>query len=242
MMVNALHFIFRNCIPLLALFFIVSCGKVSPEGNIELKSEKLPDFTEIVCKGKFRVFLVNAAQNSVDVETYPNVFENLNISVKEQKLTISERSSTKGVDFYNITIYSRKNPSAISLSDSVEFNVSGEINTRNIAINLKNNAKFIGSVRAKKAEVEMKDTSLANFKGFTEKAYLKISDTANLVAPYWLIDNLDIDFRNGGYAEVNVKDTLKGKISNTAKFLYYNDPIRAFKIDRTANVENKKLE
>lgn len=233
---------FRSLVFLGVFLIAVSCSKVAPEGNIELKSEKLPDFTEIVCQGKFRVFLVHSAQNSVDVETYPNIFDNLAISVKENQLTISERRKTQGVDFYNITIYARKNPVAIALSDSVEFNVSGEINSRNIAINLKNNAKFIGSVRAKKAEVEMKDTSLANFKGFTEKALLKITDTANLVAPYWLIDNLDIDFKNGGYAEVNVKDTLKGKISNTAKFLYYNDPIRAFKIAPTANVENKRLE
>jgi hypothetical protein len=44
------------------------------------------------------------------------------------------------------------------------------------------------------------------------------------------IENLNIDSKNGNYAEVNVKDSLKGHIQNTAKFLYYNDPIRALKL------------
>ena len=88
----------------------------------------------------------------------------------------------------------------------------------------------------------MLNTSRANFTGFTKNASLKISDTANFISPYWVLDNLEIEAKNGVYAELNVKDTLKGKIGNTAKFLYYNDPIRALKIDKTANVQNKKLD
>ena len=88
----------------------------------------------------------------------------------------------------------------------------------------------------------MLNTSRANFTGKTKVAFIKIADTANLIAPYWMIENLNIDSKNANYAEVNVQDSLKGNIKNTAKFVYYNDPIRAFKIDKTANVQNKELE
>ena len=87
----------------------------------------------------------------------------------------------------------------------------------------------------------MTQKSRANFLGKTKDAVIKIADTASLIAPYWFIDNLKIDSKNGNYAEVNVKDSLKGEIKNTAKFVYYNDPIRAFKIEKTANVNNKEL-
>ena len=88
----------------------------------------------------------------------------------------------------------------------------------------------------------MSDLSLANFKGFTKDVDVKIKDTANILAPYWIVDNMNIFAKNGVYAEVNVKDSLKGSIDDTSKMLYYNDPIRAFKIGKNTNVANKKLE
>ena len=202
----------------------------------------LEDFTNINLEGKFRVFYVNGAKSFVNVETYPNILNNLKIKVKDKTLNITESRETQGVDFYNVTIYSKYNLEKISISDSVEMNISSEIKTDNFKLNLKNNAKFIGSVNSRKAEVEMLNTSRANFTGKTKVAFIKIADTANLIAPYWMIENLNIDSKNANYAEVNVQDSLKGNIKNTAKFVYYNDPIRAFKIDKTANVQNKELE
>lgn len=99
----------------------------------------------------------------------------------------------------------------------------------------------MGSLNTRRAEIDMQNRSRANFLGETKDAVIKISDTASLIAPYWKIVNLNVDSQNGNYAEVNVKDTLKGTVKNTAKFVYYNDPIRAFKVDKTTRVENKKL-
>lgn len=220
----------------------ISCGKISPKGKIESKDFPVEDFTNINLEGKFRVFYVNGEKSFVNVETYPNILNNLKIKVKDKTLNITESRETQGVDFYNVTIYSKYNLEKISISDSVEMNISSEIKTDNFKLNLKNNAKFIGSVNSRKAEVEMLNTSRANFTGKTKVAFIKIADTANLIAPYWIIENLNIDSKNANYAEVNVQDSLKGNIKNTAKFVYYNDPIRAFKIDKTANVQNKELE
>ena len=220
----------------------ISCGKISPKGKIESKDFPVEDFTNINLEGKFRVFYVNGEKSFVNVETYPNILNNLKIKVKDKTLNIKESRETQGVDFYNVTIYSKYNLEKISISDSVEMNISSEIKTDNFKLNLKNNAKFIGSVNSRKAEVEMLNTSRANFTGKTKVAFIKIADTANLIAPYWIIENLNIDSKNANYAEVNVQDSLKGNIKNTAKFVYYNDPIRAFKIDKTANVQNKELE
>ena len=219
-----------------------SCGKISPKGKIESKDFPVEDFTNLNLQGKFRVFYVNGEKSFVNVETYPNILNNLKIKVKDKTLNIIESRETQGVDFYNVTIYSKYNLEKISISDSVEMNISSEIKTDNFKLNLKNNAKFIGSVNSRKAEVEMLNTSRANFTGKTKVAFIKIADTANLIAPYWMIENLNIDSKNANYAEVNVQDSLKGNIKNTAKFVYYNDPIRAFKIDKTANVQNKELE
>ncbi|SHG01928.1 GIN domain-containing protein [Chryseobacterium sp. OV279] len=220
----------------------VSCGKVSPKGTIERKDVDVSEFVNLDMEGKFRVFYARGDKNFVEIETYPNVANNLDVEVKEKTLFIKEKRGTKGVDFYNVTIYSKYNLEKVAVADSVEMNISSEIKTDNFRLNLKNNATFMGSVNTRRAEVDMQNKSRANFLGLTKNAVIKISDTASLIAPYWKIENLNIDSKNGNYAEVNVKDSLKGNIQNTAKFIYYNNPIRAFKIDKQARVENKKLD
>lgn len=231
----------KNLLYLIFTFLIVSCGKVSPNGNIESKEINLEEFSGLDLKGKFRVFYVNSPKNFVAVETYPNVFKNLDLDVKDKTLFIKESRETQGVDFYNITIYSKYNPEKISMSDSVEMNISSAIKTDHFRLNLKNNSKFIGWVNSRKAEVEMSDKTRANFQGFTKNASMKISDTASIIAPYWMVDTFNIDSKNGVYIEVNAKDSLKGVIGNTTKMVYYGDPVRALKTDKTAKVENKIL-
>lgn len=232
----------KNILYAFILLSIISCGKVSPKGNIERKDVEVPEFVNLDLEGKFRVFYAKGTKNFVEIETYPNVADNLDIDVDDKILTIKEKRGTKGVDFYNITIYSKYNLEKIAISDSVEMNISSEIKTDNFRLNLKNYATFMGSVNTRRAEVDMQNRSRANFLGQTKDAVIKIADTASLIAPYWKIENLNIESKNGNYAEVNVKDSLKGHIQNTAKFTYYNDPIRAFKIDKGAKVENKKLD
>lgn len=232
----------KNFFYAVMVFALVSCGKVSPEGNIERKDVDVPEFVNLNLEGKFRVFYARGNKNFVEIETYPNVADNLDVEVDDKTLTIKEKRGTKGVDFYNVTIYSKYNLEKVAISDSVEMNISSEIKTDNFKLNLKNFATFMGSVNTRRAEVEMLNRSRANFLGQTKDVVIKISDTASLIAPYWKIENLNIDSKNGNYAEVNVKDSLKGHVQNTAKFMYYNDPIRAFKIDKDTRVENKKLE
>lgn len=231
----------KKIVPLLSIVAIVSCGKISPKGNLEKKEIDVEEFVNLDLEGKFRVFYARGPKNFVEVETYPNIVGNLDIDVDDKTLSIKESRKTKDVDFYNITIYSKYNLEKISISDSVEMNISSEIKTDNFKLNLKNYATFMGSLNTRRAEIDMQNRSRANFLGETKDAVIKISDTASLIAPYWKIVNLNVDSQNGNYAEVNVKDTLKGTVKNTAKFVYYNDPIRALKVDRTTRVENKKL-
>ncbi len=224
------------------LITAVSCGEISPKGNLDKKEVNVEEFVNLDLDGKFRVFYARGPKNFVEIETYPNIADNLDVDVDDMTLSIKESRDTKGVDFYNVTIYSKYNLEKVSISDSVEMNISSEIKTDNFRLNLKNYATFIGSINTRRAEIDMKNKSRANFLGRTENAVIKISDTASLIAPYWKIVNLNIDSKNGNYAEVNVKDSLKGNVKNTAKFVYYNDPIRAFKVEKTTKVENKKLQ
>lgn len=227
---------------LFGLVILSSCGKVVPKGEIANEEIQVKDFVNIDLDGKFRAFYVKSDSSFVNVETYKNVADNLQITVKDKTLTIIEKRETQDVDFYNITIYSKNNIERISLADAVELNISSKIKTDNFKLLVKNNAKFIGSVDSRRTTVELSQKSRANFNGKTTDAIINISDTASIIAPYWMIDHLNINSKNGNYAEVNVQDSLKGNIKNTAKLIYYNDPIQAIKIDKTADVRHKSLD
>ncbi|MEC5395143.1 GIN domain-containing protein [Bergeyella sp. RCAD1439] len=234
MMTNKILFAF-------VFLIFVSCGKVRPDGEITSRDVKLDDFSGLELKGKYRLFFVPNEGNFVNVETYGNVADNLKIEVSGKTLSITERREAQGVDFYNVTVYSRHRPERISVSDSVEFNVSGQIKSENLRLDLKNNAKFIGAIDTRRTDLAMSGTSRANFTGKTKEAQIKISDTANLIAPYWVLGTLSLDSQNGNYAEVNVEDTLRGEVKNTAKVRYYSNPVMRLKSDKTASVKAQLL-
>ncbi len=220
---------------------MVSCGKITPQGNIEVAEIKTTDFTNLDLKGNFRVFYINADSSFVNVETYKNIADNLRIKVEDNTLKISEKRKTENVDFYNITIYSKLKATRITLTDRAEFNSSSQIQTDKFQLTLDKNAKFIGSVKSRIAELTMKGKTRANFEGFSKSAVLTISDSASIIAPYWEIGTVKINSKNGNYAEINAKDSLKGEVKNTAELVYYGDPVRSLKIDKTATVENRIL-
>jgi hypothetical protein len=227
---------------LIIIFTLFSCGKLSPKGNIETKEIELSKFSKLNLEGNFRVFYVKSAKNFVSIETYDNISKNLDIDVENQTLSIKEKRETENVDFYNITIYSKYDLNEIRINKLAEMNLSSEIKTDHFTLILKNNAKFIGSIRTRKTDVEMQETSRASFSGISKIVNLKMKDTTNLIAPYWKIEDLKIETKNQPYAEINVSDSITGSVENTSKILYYNDPISAFKIGKKAIVNNKKLE
>ncbi len=141
----------KKFIYLFILISLISCGKISPKGNIESKDVKVEDFVNLDLNGKFRAFFVKSDSSYVNIETYKNIGDNVKLKVKDKTLSITENRKISPVDFYTITIYSKYNLEKISLADSVEMNTSSEIKTDNFTLNLKKNAKFIGSLNSQKS-------------------------------------------------------------------------------------------
>ena len=231
----------KNLLYTLLIITVVSCGKVTPKGEIQSKDVELAEFSKLNLKGKFRVFYIQSPHNFVNVETYPNVFDNLTIEVNDQHLSITEKSTTDKVDFYNITIYGKNPFDDIKIADSVELNISSQMKVENFSLHLKDNAKFIGSVISEKSTIEMLNKSRANLLGKTTLAKLSIRDTASIISPYWYIKDLEIDSENGNYAELNVNEEIKGKVKNTAKLVYYGDNTKKVNLTEKGTIEKRKI-
>ncbi len=86
----------KNLLYIFLVVTLASCSKVKPKGEIATKDISIQDFNKLDLNGKFKVFYVQNPKNMVSVETYPNVFDNLKIEVKDKTLFISEKVKQKG--------------------------------------------------------------------------------------------------------------------------------------------------
>ena len=230
----------KNLFYVVLVFGAVSCGKVKPKGDIATKDVNVPEYTKVDLNGKFKVFYVNNPKNFVSVETYPNVYDNLKIDVKDNTLYISEKSKTQGVDMYNITLYANKNLESITMADSTDMTISSQMAAPIFLLNLKDNSKFMGSIVANKSNITMDKKAKANLLGRSIDATIAISDTASIISPYWYVDNLSITSKNGNYAEIAVDKDLSGNISNTAQLIYYGNPQKKIKVKDKATLQQKE--
>ncbi|NAW50978.1 DUF2807 domain-containing protein [Elizabethkingia argentiflava] len=222
------------------LFCILSCSKIKPKGEIVTQDINVQIFNKLELKGKFKVFYIQDSKHMLSVETYPNIFDNLKVEVKNQTLYVSEKKKTQGVDFYNITLYGPHNLQNIGIADSTDLNLSSQLSVPIFRLKIQDQAKFIGSVLTNKAEISMTDKARANISGRTLDAVVAISDTASVISPYWYVNKLNINSKNANYAEFSVEEELNGNIRNTASLLYYGNPKKKIKVSDKAKLEQKQ--
>lgn len=220
---------------------LLACSKISPNGEIEVKDKSVENFSKLDLKGSFKVFFVKGTQNLVSVETYPNIYQNLDIEVEDGTLIIKENRNAENVDFYSITIFGKNELSGISMADHVEMNISGKINSPQFSLNLTDNSKFMGAITAGKTSVEMSKKSNANVLGETKQLILKQSDSASIVAPYFNIENFEINAKNDAFAGINVDNEMKGNLENTSKVVFYGEPLNKIIKKDKASIEKRKL-
>ena len=230
-----------NFLKIFILVGIISCSKISPKGEIEVKDVTVENFTKLNLKGDFKVFFAKGNQNLVSVETYPNVYKNLDIEVENGILTIEENRKPENVDFYSITIFGKNDLNEISLADQVEMNVSGQVKTPEFSLHLKGNSKFMGAVIAPKSKIEMAEKSNANILGETKNLNLKLTDSASIMAPYFYVENLELNAKNDASAGLNIDNEMKGTLENTSKLIFYGEPLNKLTKKDKASVENRKL-
>lgn len=220
---------------------LISCSKISPKGEIEVKDKSVENFAKLNLKGNFKVFFAKGNQNIVSVETYPNIYKNLVIEVENGILTIEENRKPENVDFYSITIFGKNDLNEISLADQVEMNVSGQVKTPEFSLHLKGNSKFMGAVIAPKSKIEMAEKSNANILGETKNLNLKLTDSASIMAPYFYVENLELNAKNDASAGLNIDNEMKGTLENTSKLIFYGEPLNKLTKKDKASVENRKL-
>lgn len=207
------------------LMGIVSCSDIAPKGEIALQDTPVEEFTKMDLKGNFKVFFAKGAQNLVSVETYSNIADNLKISTENGTLYLEESRNAPRVDFYTVTVFGKKELTEIRLDNRVEMNISGQVNSPKFFLYMNGGTKFMGAINTSKALMEMKERANANILGRAEELELKVSDSASLVAPFFLIQNLQLNLQNKAFAALQTENRVDGIMQEDSKLIYYGDPL-----------------
>ena len=217
----------KNFLYIVVVLVLISCGKIQPEGNeIKTQEVKIEEFSALHLEGNFKVSYIQSTENKLIVETYPNIFENLKIKVKDKELTISEKRKTEGVEVYNIILYSSGKISKMKMQNSAEFNISSQMMMDDFSLKMEDNTKFTGAILSNKTEINLYDNARLEMFGKTLEAEVVMRDSAVMVSPYWFVNNLKIKAEDDALAEISVEEKLEGKLKNNAKLNYKGNPVK----------------
>ena len=217
----------KNLLYIVVVLVLISCGKIQPEGSeIKTQEVKIEEFSALYLEGNFKVSYIQSTENKLIVETYPNIFENLKIKVKDKELTISEKRKTEGVEVYNIILYSSGKISKMKMQNSAEFNISSQMMMDDFSLKMEDNTKFTGAILSNKTEINLYDNARLEMFGKTLEAEVVMRDSAVMVSPYWFVNNLKIKAENDALAEISVDEKLEGKLKNNAKLSYKGNPVK----------------
>lgn len=222
-------------------FTLWSCADISPKGEIEVQDTEVQDFNAIHLKGNFKVFFARGNQNLVSVETYPNIFKNLDISVEDGILAIEENRTAKNVDFYTITVFGKKDLSDIVLEKRAELNISGAIKSSSISMSMEDKTKFMGAINADKSSIEMSGNANANVLGRAQNLTLKLKDSSSIVAPYFQIENLNITSEKDAFTAIQVEKKIDGSITGVSRLMIYGEPLNKVVKKDKASVEKGRM-
>ena len=217
----------KNLLYIVVVLVLVSCGKIQPEGSeIKTQEVKIEEFSALHLDGNFKVSYIQSTENKLTVETYPNIFENLKIKVKDKELTISEKRKTEGVEVYNIILYSSGKISKMKMQNSAEFNISSQMMMDDFSLKMEDNTKFTGAILSNKTEINLYDNARLEMFGKTLEAEVVMRDSAVMVSPYWFVNNLKIKAEDDALAEISIEEKLEGKLKNNAKLSYKGNPVK----------------
>lgn len=205
---------------------LISCGKMEPQGEVKMQEVKIEAFEKLELYGNFQVQYLPSTENKVLVETYPNIFENLQIETKNKKLTIKEKTLTEGVDVCIITLHTTGKPSEIEMAGLAQFNGADEMMMDKIQLNMKNESKFSARILTNKAKMILADKAQVRISGKTLDTEIFTKDSVNIISPQWIVNNLNINAKGDSETEIAVAEKLEGKIENKAKLHYRGKPTK----------------
>ena len=221
----------------IALSGCVLCTQGS--GNIVTEAFDLDSFHSIDLRGEGNIYLTQANENALSIETDDNILENLEVYVENGTLIIKPEKTIGCLDpTKNINIYA-------TMEDIESFDLSGSgaiigetlIEADKLDIEVSGSGDIDLEVDVTTLSIDISGSGEANLEGRAINNNFEVSGSGTLNAIDLESDTVDIDISGSGEAHVTAIDSLEVEISGSGDVRYKGDPEISQSVSGSGNIQ-----
>ncbi len=208
---------------------VVSCkSSLKGNGSIIEKEERLNEkVNELNLSGNYQAVLIQDEENKYVIEASDNLIPNLHIEFEEGVLQISEKETAETDDIYKIYVYSNQ-LNTLTLNDNVEFDVSGQIKSERLELDLRDHSKFLAQLSIDDFEINVEDNASLSVMGSTKNFEADFSDAAKMLSPDFIVGTADIELSDNAEVNIQIVSKLKGMSQDNSVLEYKGNPDKDF--------------
>ncbi len=226
---RALKVLFYSIITLVVIAFgvgnFVEKNKITGEGDVQEKSIDVSGFDEIEVGSIIQVYLRTDSTYSLKVSAQGNLHEHIRISVEGSVLEIDTEGQISSSEPIKVWVSA---PRIQALSSSGASHIVGQnlIETEELSLDLSGASGIELELAVQSLECELSGASELRLKGSGEETDLNGSGASKCYGHDYLTRIAQVDLSGASFAEMEVSESLEGKISGAGKMNYRGSPVQ----------------
>ncbi|MDN5216519.1 head GIN domain-containing protein [Fulvivirgaceae bacterium BMA12] len=206
--------------------WLTSCSNFRFEkgnGDIIKQNIDVSDFSEINVSGFYEVTLTPGASEEVIIETDENLFDFIEVYVRQNRLVISSKESLKS-DFGIKVNVIYNNLESISSSGASIIKTDGTLKAPDVEIAMSGAGLIEMDVECKVLSLNLSGAGMIKLSGRTHKQFLDLSGAGSVDAYAFRSDECSVGVSGVGAAKVYVNDRLNATVSGIGGIQYRGNP------------------
>jgi RNA polymerase sigma factor (sigma-70 family) len=202
---------------------------IAETGKRITKTFKVTDFTAVHAAHAFEVEITRGDSFSVTVSADEKLMEHINVSKSDSALEIAVETDKKHIRVKGqgpgpkatITMPALE---GVHADGATTFTVSGFKSTKPFKGRVSGASKLIGTLEARKLDLEVTGASGVALKGTAREGELVASGASNLALAEFALDKASVELTGACHAVIKVKSHLDYELTGASKLTYTGDP------------------
>lgn len=199
-------------------------GCMNADGPITTADLEIDDFDGIELAMEARVEITQGPEQSVIVEGKSDIFDELDLDVKNGVWTIRTVDCVRDVDDLTFFI-------TVPVLREVKISGSGEVTSTNtfvggdIELRISGSGKMDLAIEGDDVEIDISGSGKVFLEGIADEEHLNITGSGDLRAFNLAVREANINISGSGDAEVRVADRLDVRITGSGDVFYKGNPL-----------------
>ncbi len=228
-----------------SVLFYQSCmidtHSIKGNGNIVNEEIAISDYNEISVSGSVDVIYEQQTVREPYLQLCvdENILPLVDIKVTDGKLTIKPKEN-QNIRPSQFKIYTNSfNLSKVSIAGSGEFHFKGEVNSKDLSVNIAGSGDVVSdSLYCEKMVLSIAGSGGADLKGAVSESSFRISGSGSIKAMNFFVQDLTCMVSGSGSIQTAVGEKLNAIVSGSGSIKYKGNPRLETKISGSGSIKN----